>query len=79
MKHVPGALADMIKRFAGENINLTKIESRPLKGTPFEYLFYIDFEFSTENLKKVHLLLEQLSTQTHKLQVLGFYKKQRAK
>jgi len=42
--HTPGSLFCVLKPFAEKGINLTKIESRPLKNTPWEYIFFLDFE-----------------------------------
>ncbi|MFA5451264.1 MAG: prephenate dehydratase [Dehalococcoidales bacterium] len=44
VKHEPGALSGILNAFAVENINLTKLESRPTRRKPWEYKFYMDFE-----------------------------------
>jgi len=53
--HKSGALFELLKEFKEANINLTKIESRPLKDDSFHSLFYIDFEghIDDENVKKI--------------------------
>lgn len=51
--HKPGALGELLNEFKKENINLTKLESRPVKAREFTHSFYIDFEghIDDENVK----------------------------
>jgi len=44
VSHAPGTLFRVLQIFYEKGINLTKIESRPNKGKPWEYIFFIDFE-----------------------------------
>ena len=44
LAHKPGALYHAIARFASLGLNLTKLESRPIPGSDFEFLFYFDIE-----------------------------------
>jgi len=72
-KSIPGALYKVLKEFADRNINLTKIESRPTKQTPWEYHFYLDFEgHRTET--KCQQALESIKDKTVFIKILGSYK-----
>jgi prephenate dehydratase len=44
VRHSPGALHGCLGEFSSRNVNLTKIESRPRRNQPWQYLFYLDFE-----------------------------------
>ncbi|MHA1238090.1 MAG: prephenate dehydratase [Candidatus Odinarchaeia archaeon] len=73
-ENIPGALYRCLKPFAERNINLTKLESRPSKVKPWEYIFYLDFEgdINDPNISKV---LYELKKYTTFLKVLGCYPK----
>lgn len=70
--HERGALARCIDVFAAHDLNLTKLESRPRRGKPFEYLFYLDFEGDAAQ-PGPHAALEELAARTSFLKVLGSY------
>ena len=72
INHEPGALYEIIKEFSNNNINLTKIESRPKKGTTWEYNFYLDFVGHISD-KKISSLLERLKKNTKFLKIIGSY------
>ena len=71
-RNIPGALFKCLSVFALRDINLTKMESRPLRGRPWEYFFYLDF---LGHLKQEHCrnALAHLGEVTDFLRVLGCY------
>jgi prephenate dehydratase len=48
VEHRPGTLVAALQGLAEAGVNLMKIESRPVPGRPWEYVFYVDFRFDTE-------------------------------
>ncbi len=70
--HTPGSLVDALNVFRKYSVNLTKLESRPIIGNPWEEMFYLDFEgnIADEIIQKV---LDELGQFTRFLKVLGSY------
>jgi len=74
VKDKVGALYDLLRPFASHGLSMTKIESRPLRGKPWEYLFYLDFlgRADTPNAQNA---LNHLRELADFLRVLGCYPK----
>jgi prephenate dehydratase len=72
IKHIPGALYNILEKFNANKINLTKIESRPTKNTPWEYNFYVDFEGHQDD-KNILDTIEKIRPNTTFLKILGSY------
>ena len=71
-RHEHGALVRCLNIIADEGLNLTKLESRPRPGTPWEYVFYIDVEGHVAE-PRVQAALAGLAARTVFLKVLGCY------
>jgi prephenate dehydratase len=72
LPHKSGALYRSLQPFADRGIDLLKIESRPIKGRPFEYHFYLDLQAST-NDERVVKALSELGERATEVRVLGCY------
>jgi prephenate dehydratase len=70
--HVPGCLFRCLGAFAQRHLNLTKLESRPRAGRPWEYVFYADIESESDAPAMVEALTE-LSEHATFTRVLGSY------
>ncbi len=70
--HKAGSLYHVLKHFAENNINLLKIESRPIKDKPWEYFFYIDFQGNT-NDDKITSAIKLIKKNSHYFKILGNY------
>jgi prephenate dehydratase len=71
-RNLPGALFRSLSAFALRDINLTKIESRPLRGKPWEYLFYLDFIGHVDD-PACRNALNHLAELADMLRILGCY------
>jgi len=70
--NIPGALYHSLRPFAERRVDLAKIESRPLRGSPFEYLFYLDL-IGRADSAPISDALAELRVQAKSVRVLGTY------
>ncbi len=68
----PGALFEIMKIFSEHEINLVKLESRPIHGKPWEYMFYTDLEADIEN-PELSGMLEDLKSKAETFRIIGRY------
>ena len=73
LEHKVGTLNNLLSRFYTQGLNLTKLESRPIGGGEFEFMFYFDFVGDVENEGVLNLLAD-LETTSDKFVFLGSYK-----
>lgn len=74
LPHKPGSLARALAPFADAGLNLTKLESRPDRATPWEYLFYLDVEARASD-PAMRAALAALEAQGAIVTLLGDYPK----
>jgi len=72
LDHRPGALYHSLEPFARRNINMMKIESRPVHGSPWQYRFYLDLQASRRD-PEVAAALAELENLVVDLRILGSY------
>jgi 3-deoxy-7-phosphoheptulonate synthase len=70
--HRPGALFEVMKVFADNHVNLVKLESRPIHGQPWQYMFYADIE-ADAHAPEFREPLENITRKTDYLKILGSY------
>jgi prephenate dehydratase len=71
LAHRPGSLLSSLEPFARNGVNLLKIESRPIHGSPWEYQFFLDVEADT--VSRLEEALSELREAAHEVRVLGLY------
>ena len=72
LPHQSGSLYGILSHFIYNNLNMTKIESRPIKGRPWEYCFFVDFEGNLEE-PAVKNAIRGLREEAKNLNILGNY------
>jgi len=73
LEHKPGSLYRALGVFAKHGLNLTRIESRPVRGKPWEYMFLVEFEGASWN-RGVRVALEKLKRRAVEIRLLGSYR-----
>jgi chorismate mutase/prephenate dehydratase len=71
-RHEPGALAEVLGVFSRRGVNLAKLESRPIPGSPFKYRFYLDLDGNADR-DPVRGALAEVQPLVAELRVLGTY------
>ncbi|HTF44151.1 MAG TPA: prephenate dehydratase [Terriglobales bacterium] len=71
LKNLPGALYQALSVFAVRNISMSKIESRPMRGRPWEYVFYVDYLRGDDQAARS--ALRDLAEVADMVKVLGIY------
>jgi prephenate dehydratase len=71
LAHRPGALLASLEPFARHEVNLLKIESRPIHGRPWEYQFFLDVE--SDRPGRLEQALTEVRQATAEVRVLGLY------
>ena len=78
LPHQPGSLGQCLSLFADLNLNVTKIQSRPIPERPWEYRFSLEFQGASEDPNALRLLF-QLSSELPEFRFTGWYREHMAK
>lgn len=71
LEHRPGSLIEALDAFRRAGLNLTRIESRPVPGKPWEYVFFVDLRF--ESVAQLHNAMDELAHHCRMVKELGRY------
>lgn len=77
-RHRPGSLVHCLSAFADRQINIEKIESRPIIGSPWEYFFFLDIDAS-ERSETFTAAIRTLRKHTSSIKILGSYRRGKVK
>jgi prephenate dehydratase len=69
--HRPGSLVSALQCFSRRGVNLSRLDSRPIAGRPFEYRFYLDFEVASP--EKGEAALRELEADATEVRLFGTY------
>jgi len=71
--HRPGALLEILHLFQATELNLTRLESRPIPENPFQYIFFVDFSSGLQE-KNSQSLMQKLTEKEIAFKIIGSYK-----
>lgn len=72
VEHRPGTLVQALQLLSDAGVDLTRIESRPVPGSPWEYIFYVEFRFA--DISHAEAALAALRERCHMVKELGRYR-----
>ena len=70
--HAPGSLVAALQCLSRRDVNLTRLEARPIPDKPFEYRFFLDFQVSDADAAESALL--ELESEAHEVRLFGTYR-----
>jgi prephenate dehydratase len=70
--HAPGSLVAALQCLASREVNLTRLEARPISSKPFEYRFFLDFQVADPAVAEA--ALRELEASTHEVRLFGTYR-----